>query len=180
MTQETKSAQAEAPAPSLEDLKAQLAKASAAGDIDEILSLAKQVEGQRVAAAKAEHEKLVKARTALGLRIIEVAKPHLAPFESDVVRLGGVLRLMWSPTESLFDAAVTSKAEPKPPGARVAAAKGSAADRYGMPLGAIYERFANAEERAAHDGAATNSERWNIKTRVMKRAVSEGLLHEVS
>lgn len=175
MTQETK----EAPA-SVQDLKAALAKAAAAGDVDSILALAKQVEAQRVAEAKAAHERIVKERAGVEHEMLEAIRPVLAKFEPAVTRLGGTARILWTPAESLFTAAITSKVEPKSSGAGAAAKKGTWADRYGITLASIYEKFASAEDRAAHDGAATNTERWNIKTKVAKRAVAEGLLHEVA
>lgn len=53
---------------------------------------------------------------------------------------------------------------------------GKTESEFGMKLDAVYEQYANSEDRKAMAEAATNTAKYNVKIAVKKRALKEGLL----
>ena len=176
------------PAPNIAELKSSIQKAAAAGNFDELLSLTRQLDDVKKLVAKAEAEKL---QTERSKRVEGMIAKLRTAFSSDIPLIkefGPVLRLYIDSApaaggDPVFSAVFGSAASaPKSSGAGTATPKGKTQDMFGRSLESVFREFATPQELTDHDSmtAADNTKRWNLKQKVLKRAIEEGLIKPIS
>lgn len=154
----------------------------AATDVADILRFAEEYKGAQAVERKAALERVNRERAEATKGIVDPVRKLLMPLRDNIVRLGGVVRIVYEPeNEELLDVSIGSKSTPRATVKGGAGrATGVAMDRFGKPLGALFEEVATAEERAAHDEADNNTKRWQIKKAAVKRATEAGELTPIS
>ena len=167
----------------LAQLKEELAIAAAKGDMDAILSLAKEV-GKLEASEKAAREsEAQKRRAEVCTSISKAIRPVLEKFVGDVEVLGGVLRATWQPgNNDLLTVAIASTA-PK----AVSSATGNGDGKpgklrglYGLSLGEMFDKVATPEEQTAYAEKVGNSAQYAFKNRIVQAAISAGLFKPIA
>jgi len=148
----------------------------AATEVADILKLADELKEIQASERKAALARITAERQDATKALVDPIRKLLAPMRDTIVRLGGVVRVVYEPeNEELVDVSIGTKSAPRATGNGGRQA-GSWFDKYGMTLGSIFEAHATPEEREQHDSADNNTKRWQIKTRVAKRAESDGAL----
>jgi len=172
----------EVKAPTRAELETSIKKAASENRMDDLLALTEQLKALAVAERKAVSEARAKAAEGVNRRILEAVSPVLEKFDAEIVSVGGVCRIIRNVPDKLIDVSCGEKAAPKAAGKGSGTNAGKTSEQYGVSLGSIFEQYANAEERAAHDSLppSENTKRWNIKKRVRDRAISEGLIKKVA
>lgn len=163
--------------------QATIKEAVAKNDWDGVYRATEEIKTVRVQVAKLVQEKIVGERARVGSLISKEITPIFEKHAAEIIELGGVARVMFDAGQ-VPHLCVTNIGE-KPASATskgaTTANRMSTSEQYGVSLGAVFERYANAQERAEHDALPTgeNTKRWNIKKRVRDRAVKDRLLNHV-
>lgn len=176
--------------PTLEQLKAQIGEALAAGDDTKFMSLVGEMAKAKCEIAKAaveqakrENEAMASTRDALAKEIMNLVKPlKLAGKLASVKALGFRFSIdrMEKDAQGL-EVKVTGGVALIVPEVKQKRGGGGGGghktkDEYGMSLDEVYQKFATAEDKVKMEAAKTNSSQWQVKQAVRKAAIKAGLL----
>lgn len=176
---------------SIQDLQAQMAEAIAKNDVASMEAIAGQIVAGKKERAKVEADKLLKEaeqlagkREALGAKIFHVVQGLGLDKELVEMKSKGFSYFVKTSYTVPGQPEVHQQAScglilvtaPKTHKAGGSGASGKSKDEYGLSLSEIVEKFATAEERAAIVSAVNNSQSWQKKMVVKKRAIAERLL----
>lgn len=180
----------------IDEIKGKLLAASAAGDVEAIIKLGKELDSLRKQDAKAEAERITKENEALAGKRQEIAEKIGAAFKNVAGRVffdkatntdstSKVLEEVKA-TGYYFEYSIekglsyglkhptTAKHISKGGGAT-----GTSKKEFGMSLQEIVDKWATDEEKAAIDAATSNSKSWQLKVSVKKRVIASGDLKPI-
>ncbi len=187
-------------APTLEELKAQVAAAIASGNDNDFMVAVSAIARRKAEIAKAqaevarqEAEKLAGIRAELGTKIHQaiMQSKGLANLTAKLadVKAYGFTFLSNQPTPAEKAAGATGEIDRKSVALVVAEVKaartrastgggapGRSRSEYGMSLDEIYQKFKTPEDDVAMAQAVSNTQRWQVKNKVKNAAIKAGLL----
>ena len=180
--------------PTLEQLKAQVAQALATGDDNQFMVLVGQIAKAKAEIARAKVEQArkeaeamagVRQETAESIRkLVDKAIQNLPDLLSKVKATGfrytpkGILDAngVASEKSSLALMVPEVKQHKRQSTAQGASTIGKTKSEFGLSLGEVYDKFKTPEDEAKMAEATTNSQQWQVKVAVKKRALEAGLL----
>ena len=170
--------------PTIAELEARVREAGVKGDLDTLVSLAKQVDALRADERKAAVEKVASARAGRSKGIADAILPILEKIatEAALEGLGERVNISYTPSTHLLSVAIASAAAPAAAtrtGTVGTGKPGVMKDLTGKSLDQNFRDVASADDIAKHDSLASNSAKYSLKNRIVQAAITDGRIKTV-